>query len=111
MTYKETLEKIATVNAMDYEYQAWAREALAKQEQSEPELVTAAQKVIEELGTSTDGLQELYQSLKLYTTPQQRKPLTDEQLMEFWIDAGWPDAFVQFKKTIRKVEAAHGIKE
>jgi hypothetical protein len=33
MTYKEALEKIATVNAMDYEYQAWAREALAKQEQ------------------------------------------------------------------------------
>jgi hypothetical protein len=37
MTDKEAmklaLEKIATVNAMDYEYQAWAREALAKQEQ------------------------------------------------------------------------------
>ena len=29
---KLALEKIATVNAMDYEYQAWAREALAKQE-------------------------------------------------------------------------------
>lgn len=25
---KLALEKIATVNAMDYEYQAWAREAL-----------------------------------------------------------------------------------
>ena len=24
----ETLEKIANVNAMDYEYQAWAREVL-----------------------------------------------------------------------------------
>ena len=28
----EALEKIATVNAMDYEYQAWAREALAQPE-------------------------------------------------------------------------------
>jgi len=27
---RKALEKIATVNAMDYEYQAWAREALAK---------------------------------------------------------------------------------
>jgi hypothetical protein len=27
---KQALEKIATVNAMDYEYQAWAREALAQ---------------------------------------------------------------------------------
>ena len=26
----EVLEKIANVNAMDYEYQAWAREALKK---------------------------------------------------------------------------------
>jgi hypothetical protein len=29
---KLALEKIATVNAMDYEYQAWAREALAQPE-------------------------------------------------------------------------------
>jgi hypothetical protein len=29
---KQALEKIATVNAMDYEYQQWAREALAKAE-------------------------------------------------------------------------------
>ena len=32
MKYKETLEKIARVNAMDYEYQAWAKEALAQPE-------------------------------------------------------------------------------
>ena len=31
MTKDEALIKIATVNAMDYEYQAWAREALAEQ--------------------------------------------------------------------------------
>ncbi len=28
----ETLRRIATVNAMDYEYQAWARAAIAKAE-------------------------------------------------------------------------------
>jgi hypothetical protein len=34
---KRALEKIANVNAMDYEYQAWAREALAEQPaQQEP---------------------------------------------------------------------------
>ena len=33
MTKDEALIKIATVNAMDYEYQAWAREALAQPEQ------------------------------------------------------------------------------
>ena len=31
---KLALEKIARVNAMDYEYQAWAREALAQAEQT-----------------------------------------------------------------------------
>jgi hypothetical protein len=35
----------------------------------EPALVTAARKVMEEFGTSSDGLQELYQALELYTTP------------------------------------------
>jgi hypothetical protein len=33
---KLALEKIATVNAMDYEYQAWAREALAQEQEQEP---------------------------------------------------------------------------
>jgi predicted nucleic acid-binding Zn ribbon protein len=31
LSFKEVLEKIARVNAMDYEYQRWAREALAAQ--------------------------------------------------------------------------------
>ena len=43
----------------------------------------------------------------LYTTPPQRKPLTDEE-----IEAMWPlrptDSIIQFARTI---EAAHGIKE
>lgn len=30
--YREALEKIATVNAMDYEYQRWARDAIAAAE-------------------------------------------------------------------------------
>ena len=33
---KLALEKIATVNAMDYEYQAWAREALEEQPAQQP---------------------------------------------------------------------------
>ena len=35
MKYKEALEKIARVNAMDYEYQAWAKKALAQPEQEQ----------------------------------------------------------------------------
>jgi hypothetical protein len=56
MTYKEALEKIATVNAMDYEYQAWARDALAKQEQGEPirGLVKELMRQIE-IGDFVDG--------------------------------------------------------
>lgn len=41
---KLALEKIATVNAMDYEYQAWAREALTKQPAPPPECQTDAEK-------------------------------------------------------------------
>lgn len=41
---KYTLEKIASVNAMDYEYQAWAREALDNQPTPPPECQTEAEK-------------------------------------------------------------------
>jgi hypothetical protein len=42
----------------------------------------------------------------IYTTPQQRKPLTDEQIHELWYKVqGEAEPFV------RAIEAAHGIKE
>jgi hypothetical protein len=76
-------------------------EALAKQEQDEPVV-----------GTKTwfeDGkvvTQNLYYS-DVYTTPQQRKPLTDEQ-----IDALKPFADgYRSRYFARAIEAAHGIKE
>lgn len=51
---KLALEKIANVNAMDYEYQAWAREALAEQPaQRKPltyEEITAISKQVAEGG-------------------------------------------------------------
>ena len=43
----------------------------------------------------------------LYTTPPQRKPLTDEQCKTLWAFE-WKGERVQF---IRAIEAAHGIKE
>ena len=52
--------------------------------------------------------------LPLYTTPPQRKPLTDEEMRECAkaMDAeplagGWPELI----KFARAIEAAHGIKE
>jgi len=150
MTYKEALEKIATVNAMDYEYQAWAREALAKQEQDvdwkdmyEKEKRRSAmwvakyEKDIGPLERATpqqeqgepvakvchdlDGhigwnpsLTELPdEGTKLYTTPQQRKPLTDEQLMIalLMVDPETKRLPAGFRSFARAIEAAHGIKE
>ena len=44
----------------------------------------------------------------LYTTPQQRKPLTDEQIAEEFYKFEAASAWYQFA---RAIEAAHGIKE
>jgi hypothetical protein len=45
----------------------------------------------------------------LYTAPQQRKPLTDEQIKAIRVDCGNPLAIhIEFA---RAIEAAHGIKE
>jgi len=43
--------------------------------------------------------------IPLYTTPQQRKPLTDEQITKIWEKRQY------FNDFARAIEAAHGIKE
>ena len=64
---KYTLEKIATVNAMDYEYQAWAREALAQQSVQQKPL-TDEQQIAEALrahGLTLVKTESGYKVLKL----------------------------------------------
>jgi hypothetical protein len=48
--------------------------------------------------------------LALYTTPQQRKPLTDEQMNALWFDTNKQHGSVIWRFA-RAIEAAHGIKE
>ena len=72
---KQALEKIATVNAMDYEYQAWAREALANQPaQQEPAAYTTGHC---ENHKQKGGCQ--LHNLQCGWPDCDRKPLTDEQ--------------------------------
>lgn len=51
----------------------------------------------------------------LYTTPQQRKPLTDEQIMALLVELCVPTKYEgvteTFTAVVRTIEAAHGIKE
>ena len=53
----------------------------------------------------------------LYTTPPQRKPLTDEEIWKFWwsrpeVPEGEDDSMEEeFVAAVRAVLAAHGIKE
>jgi len=112
---KQALEKIARVNACDYEYQAWAREALNH--------IPDAKKMVQ--GEPVAWYDDIHQDFSRVqrigwkplvfadTTPQQRKPLRDEMLKQMkescendnmemrgaFVD-GWTSA-----------EAAHGIKE
>jgi len=44
---------------------------------------------------------------RYYTTPPQRKPLTDEQIEQLEQDT----CAMEFPETARAIEAAHGIKE
>jgi integrase len=49
--------------------------------------------------------------LSLYTTPPQRKPLTDEEIEDVWAscEVDWDDK-VNVLTLARAIEAAHGIK-
>jgi len=46
----------------------------------------------------------------LYTTPPQRKPLTDEEIAKAWAQSKG-DILMRLKPFARAIEAAHGIKE
>jgi hypothetical protein len=53
------------------------------------------------------GAKEEY-TIPLYTTPPQRKPLTDEEITEIFSTTKGFDFYLNFA---RAIEAAHGIKE
>jgi hypothetical protein len=97
------------------------KEALAKQEQGEPVAwgfqntsITGSNRWMmlrEEVPANDQYGGALW--TPLYTTPQQRKPLTDEQIKEALADMSALQ--MPFNKLIpsiaRAIEAAHGIKE
>ena len=47
----------------------------------------------------------------LYTTPPQRKPLTDEEMKKIWYAMQNSMGWYSFQEIARAIEAAHGIKE
>jgi hypothetical protein len=87
-------------------------EALAKQEQGEPVAVWELQESGWETICDGDWLMTLPMGTRLYTTPQQRKPLTNEKIMGIaritCIGISPHEDTLNFVKAI---EAAHGIKE
>ena len=60
------------------------------------------------------GAKEEY-TIPLYTTPQQRKPLTRDEVEKLfweWKDrSGYSIALFEFRNICNAIEAAHGIKE
>jgi hypothetical protein len=70
LSFKEVLEKIARDNAMDYEYQRWAREALA----ALPEPVHDASKQFHEWAVAEHAAQRQRVGL----TDGERKKIYDE---------------------------------
>ena len=53
---------------------------------------------------------ELPEGTKLYAKPQKRKPLTIEQIGDFWLDR-FDKEGSPIENFARSIEAAHGIKE
>ena len=47
----------------------------------------------------------------LYTTPPQRKPLTDDEMKKIWYAMQNIMGWYSFEEVARAIEAAHGIKE
>ena len=56
------------------------------------------------------GKHKLYAQQYTYTTPPQRKPLTDEQIGDEFVRFQVGGMFTPFLYAVRAIEAAHGIK-
>ena len=99
---------------------------LAKDRQEVLRAITAIKEALaqpeqEPVATLDDLEQEIYENTRqfvsrdvmewmlkrYYTTPPQRKPLTDEQIEQLEQDT----CAMEFPETARAIEAAHGIKE
>jgi len=79
-----------------------------KQEQNEPVAVVDVHEFYDNCANFS-LLQKLSKGKHtLYTTPQQRKPLTDEQIYDMYNE---PRSDAEMLAFARSVEAAHGIKE
>jgi hypothetical protein len=92
-----------------------AAEALAKQEQGEPvawvderSIAWLANHPRGKITTSLEWQKSFERPMPLYTTPQQRKPLTHNQRVA--VAAAWRDGNGTASEIIDMVEAAHGIK-
>ena len=120
---KMALEALYALAAMNHTTQQMKsnaitaiKEALAQPEQEPVAWVSTTELVVmrgNALGGAKDwrinlGLVKQDGDVGLYTTPPQRKPLTDEEVNKLVDDEDWyndPHGFV------RAIEAAHGIKE
>jgi hypothetical protein len=81
------------------------KQAFAKQEQGEPVAWIEHHKGGDNL--NWEEVNHPYaKATPLYTTPQQRKPLTDEQLLQCYLKASGLEFYKSFA---RAIEAAHGI--
>ena len=133
----DALQQIAHVSAMDYEYQQWAveaitaikeslaNEALDKMAENARELGLDYEPEQEPVGEIVDAIEGAFKcsftkmlpvGTKLYTTPPQRKPLTDEEIQKCYETTGHyqtlrPQDRFAVLALARAIEAAHGIKE
>ena len=102
--YKEDIDQ---GDLCDVHYwQDRAQKAEAKQEQGEPVAWLFQDRTWTNIKAMADDHPP---TVPVYTTPQQRKPLTDEQIKRIW--EFLPFCNGAWETFARRIEAAHGIKE
>jgi hypothetical protein len=112
--FGNTAQPVETIRAMTDQIATlvWERDELLKQVQRYEQHGVTCQTYRHKINRTCSecNVQENY------TSPPQRKPLTDEEIEPIAIDilgygALHPDDMALFKQIARAIEAAHGIKE
>ena len=101
--YRTELDKLSQRN-----YELRMENAQLKAQPKEPEQEPVAW--MNDMGTHID-LNVSGRGMPLYTTPPQRKPLTDDEMKKIWYAMQNIMGWYSFEEVARAIEAAHGIKE
>ena len=111
MTPQERKVMELALEALRMPIKFWNKTQYIKVQEAIEVAEKALAKTEQEPATKEQIREAMIFNLPLYTTPPQRKPLSDEEMKKIWYAMQNIMGWYSFQEIARAIEAAHNIKE